>query len=97
MQKKNALECLSECCVIQFQIFLGLEGVNGPHLLIFNNPGNPSGAVYSRPELEAIVEVLKPGRDYLEKQRAVCFRKSIWCIKVFFSTDFRITENIKIL
>jgi len=37
----------------------GLEGEEGPHMLVFTNPGNPSGCVYSREELELLVEVCR--------------------------------------
>lgn len=36
-----------------------LKGVRGPHLLIFTNPGNPSGCSYTREELEALVQVFR--------------------------------------
>jgi len=35
----------------------GIEGVEGPHLLVLTNPGNPSGCVYSKEELQNLTEV----------------------------------------
>jgi len=37
----------------------GMSGVDGPNLLIFNNPGNPSGTVYSKQELVQLVKVFR--------------------------------------
>ena len=37
----------------------GVAGVPGPHLLVLTNPGNPSGCVYTKEELEDLVKVCR--------------------------------------
>ena len=34
-----------------------MEGVEGPHLMVLTNPGNPSGCVYTETELTNLTKV----------------------------------------